>query len=273
MPELPEVETVCQGLKAALDGAVIAEVTLRRKNLRIPFPEDFTQRLEGKAITGIRRRAKYLLFDIAGEDVMIAHLGMSGHFTVASNPPKSYEKHDHVVIRLTDGKVVIYNDVRRFGLITLARKEELSEHPLLAGLGPEPLENSFSPAYLARALSTRNTALKVALMDQSVVVGVGNIYASEALFLAGIKPKTPANQAVDQAKLLIQCIRKVLNDAIKSGGSTLRDHVQVTGETGYFQHHFNVYGRSGKPCFSCGTPIKSERLSGRSTFFCAECQS
>ena len=287
MPELPEVETVRTGLEMVLKGQVIRKVTLRRKDLRIPFPADLPRRLAGQKILAIRRRAKYLLFDLVGGDVLIAHLGMSGRFTchpalvAGSGTNKSrmpqqvrhdITAHDHVIFEFEDGKTLIYNDARRFGLITIARSEELPSHPLFAALGPEPLEREFSAGYLRKALEKRGTPVKVALMDQALVVGVGNIYASEALFLAGVNPNIPAKAAAGKAKELVSAIQKVLRDAIASGGSSLRDFIHVSGEAGYFQHRFNVYGRKGEPCFQCGEFIKSTRLSGRSTFFCPDCQ-
>jgi formamidopyrimidine-DNA glycosylase len=197
---------------------------------------------------------------------------MSGRFSVLENPPIRFAKHDHVVLHLSDGRAVIYNDARRFGVMVLVPKGELETHPLLAALGPEPLETEFSSAYLKKVLTARGAPIKPVLMEQGVVVGVGNIYASEALFLAGIHPARPAADVADKAALIVRCIRKVLGDAIASGGSSLRDFVQVTGDTGYFQHHFNVYDRAGEPCFACQTPIASLRQSGRSTYFCPRCQ-
>ncbi|NBX03303.1 MAG: bifunctional DNA-formamidopyrimidine glycosylase/DNA-(apurinic or apyrimidinic site) lyase [Alphaproteobacteria bacterium] len=273
MPELPEVETVRTGLENAIKGATIKSVTLRRKDLRQPFPRGFTAALAGAKILDIRRRAKYLLFELDNTQVVIAHLGMSGRFSVLKKAPKAFETHDHVVWHLADGRVVIYNDARRFGVMTLTEKGDVNAHPLLAALGPEPLENAFSAAYLEQVLLSRKAPIKPTLMDQGLVVGVGNIYASEALFLAGIHPAKPARDAAGSAQKLIRCIQKVLNDAIASGGSSLRDFVQVSGDSGYFQHHFNVYDRTGEPCFSCKTPIQSCRQSGRSTFFCPKCQS
>jgi formamidopyrimidine-DNA glycosylase len=310
MPELPEVETVRTGLEMAIKGACIQSVQLRRKDLRIPFPEQFEKRVSGRTIRAINRRAKYLLFDLGdtpgsfqdpgvtaqgaarsvgaatdsrgrsipqsfaceGGVVMLSHLGMSGCFSVAAKRPASFDAHDHVVMQLGDGRWLIYNDPRRFGLITLLSPDERKTHPLLAHLGPEPLDKSFTPAYLARQLEKRGTPVKVAIMDQELVVGVGNIYASEALFLCGIHPNTPGKSAASAAKPLVAAIRRVLKSAIASGGSSLRDFVQVSGEAGYFQHHFNVYGREGKPCFSCDTPIRSLRMGGRSTFYCPACQ-
>ena len=272
MPELPEVETVCRQLYGALKNAVIEKVTLRRKNLRAPFPVKFTETLTGRTIKDIQRRAKYLLFILDSDDVLIAHLGMTGRFSVLKKPPKAFASHDHVVMHLKDGRCIVYNDARRFGLMALAKKDQLKTYPLFAELGPEPLEKKFSQAYLKKELGKRKTPVKVALMDQKLVVGVGNIYASEALFLAGINPSKPAMEAAGKASVIITAIHKVLNDAIASGGSSLRDFVHVSGEAGYFQHHFNVYGRKGKPCFRCGVPIRSTRMAGRSTFFCPQCQ-
>ena len=273
MPELPEVETVRCGLEQNLKNTTIKKVTLRRKNLRIPFPELFSEMLEGQPITAIARRAKYLLFYVGKETVLIAHLGMSGRFSVENKRPAAFLPHNHVVIELTDGRALIYNDARRFGLMTLAQRDTLNEHPLLSELGPEPLEKDFSAQYLKKELLKRNAPIKSTIMDQQLVVGVGNIYASEALFLVGIAPQKPAKSLANRSNDLVKAIRKVLGDAIASGGSSLRDFVQVSGETGYFQHHFNVYGRAGKPCFKCHTPIRSTRMSGRSTFFCPQCQS
>lgn len=272
MPELPEVETVRTGLERALVGACIQKVTLRRGDLRTPFPEGFARALEGACIREVRRRAKYLLFVLDTGMVLIAHLGMTGWFSVLDKKPKSYGKHDHVVFALADGRVVVFNDARRFGLMDVAAEGALVQHPAFAGLGPEPLEKGFSAVYLKAALLKRKIPIKVALMDQKLVVGVGNIYASEALFLCGIDPRKPAESVADKAGEMVKAIRQVLKDAIASGGSSLRDFLDVNGETGYFQHHFNVYGRAGKPCFSCGTPIASLRQAGRSTFFCPHCQ-
>jgi len=287
MPELPEVETVRCGLDAALTNATIHKITLRRKNLRIPFPENFARILTGRTILQVRRRAKYLLFTLDSDDILIAHLGMTGRFSVChpaliAGSPSLREMpqhvrhdsnlHDHVLIELKDGRTAVYNDARRFGLMTLAKKNTLAKHPLLCDLGPEPLDKDFSAGYLKRELMKRSGPVKSVVMDQKLVVGVGNIYASEALFLAGIDPRKPAKKAADKADGLHAAIRKVLNDAIASGGSSLRDFLHVSGESGYFQHRFNVYDRKGNPCFSCQTPIRSTRLAGRSTFFCEHCQ-
>jgi len=272
MPELPEVETVRRGLEAALKDATIAKVTLWRKDLRIPFPKNLAQALAGRKITGVGRRAKYLLFTFDSDDVLIAHLGMTGRFSVEPKLPKALTIHDHAVLELKDKRAVIFNDARRFGLMALAKKASLENHRLLAKLGPEPFDKEFSSAYLKNEMAKRTAPIKTMLMNQNLVVGVGNIYASEALFLTGIDPRKPAQKAADKAPQIITAVRQVLSDAIASGGSSLRDFLHVSGEAGYFQHHFNVYGRKGMPCFQCHTPIRATRQAGRSTFWCSRCQ-
>ncbi len=273
MPELPEVETVKRGLAAALTGAVIERVVLRRGNLRSPFPENFAKALAGRRIMGVARRAKYLLFSFDNDLVLIAHLGMTGRFSVVEKAPKEFSAHDHVVMYLADGRCVIYNDARRFGVMDLCGRDEVASHKLLAHLAPEPLEDGFTAEYLLAALKNKKAPIKPVIMDQQVVVGVGNIYASEALFMAGISPLTPANSVSKKSiALLIQKIREVLNASIISGGSTLRDFAHVSGESGYFQHNFLVYDRAGEPCSKCGTPITAIRQAGRSTFYCQNCQ-
>jgi len=272
MPELPEVETVVRGLSASITGSIITGVELRRADLRTPFPRNFAKRVKGAKIKEITRRAKYLLFTLDNGYSILAHLGMSGRFSVLAKAPKTFEKHDHVVFSLSDGRVLIYNDARRFGVMDVVKTTDAEKHELLYHLGPEPLSKEFSASYLKEKLLRKKGPIKPALMNQELVVGVGNIYASEALFCAGIHPETPSNKAALQAPLIIKCIRKVLNAAITSGGSSLRDFVHVSGEAGYFQHHFNVYERGGAPCFTCGTPIRAIRQAGRSTFYCAHCQ-
>ena len=270
MPELPEVETVMRGLAASVTGRRIASVQLGRKDLRIPFPKDFANIIRGARIAQLSRRAKYLIFTLDNGMSIIAHLGMSGSFSVSA--PRKPKAHDHVIITLDDGRTVIYNDPRRFGVMTLCKTTALEKHALLSSLGPEPFSKAFNANYLASQLVRRTGAIKPVLMDQKLVVGVGNIYASEALFLAGIDPRKPAARAAPKATLLITCIRKVLADAIESGGSTLRDFANASGEAGYFQHKFNVYGREGEPCFACQSPIRILRQAGRSSFCCPRCQ-
>lgn len=272
MPELPEVETVRTGLEATLKGAIIERVSVRRADLRVPFPRGMAQALEGRKILHIGRRAKYLLFMLDSQDVLIVHLGMSGRFLLEEKLPPHFGKHDHVVFQLKDGRVLVFNDARRFGLMTLTKKSKLAIHPLFAGIGPEPLEQEFSPEYLSEALKKRKGPIKTAIMDQSLVAGVGNIYASEALFLAHIDPRTPAHKAAKHAEKLVAAVRQVLKAAIASGGSTLRDFLHITGYKGDFQHLFHVYGRGGKSCPVCDKNIAVIRQGGRSTFFCKTCQ-
>jgi len=274
MPELPEVETVKRGLAGALTGAVIKKTLLRRANLRTPFPKNMAENLAGARIKTIARRAKYLLFYLDNGKVIIAHLGMTGRFSVLPTAPKEFATHDHVVFILNDGRCVIYNDARRFGVMDLCAENEVLSHKFLAELAPEPLEKDFTANYLTDVLKKRASPIKPAIMEQKLVVGVGNIYANEALFMAGISPIAPANSPIVTKKLplLIDCIHKVLNDAIAAGGSTLRDFAHVSGESGYFQHSFHVYGRGGQPCTKCKTPITTIRQAGRATFYCEKCQ-
>lgn len=272
MPELPEVETVKRGLETALIGAVISGVTLKRSNLRTPFPKDFAKKLAGRKITAIKRRAKYLLFYFEDDLVLIAHLGMTGRFSVLKAREVELTTHDHVVFDFKDGRQLIYNDPRRFGLMELCKREEVEKHKLFAHLAPEPLEDKFTTSYLEKSLSKRESPIKPTIMDQKIVVGVGNIYANEALFMAGISPLNPANTISKKIPQLISCIHSVLNDAIKAGGSTLKDFAHVSGESGYFQHNFHVYGREGKACSKCESAIIAIRQAGRATFYCPKCQ-
>ncbi len=272
MPELPEVETV----RAALEGAVlhkrIRQVVLRRGGLRTPFATDFARRLEGAAITGVARRAKYLLIGLDNDYTWLAHLGMSGCFSYHGDDAPLPGAHDHVTVHFTDDSTLTFCDPRRFGLMEAVKTAELGKHRLLAHLGLEPLDDEFTPAYLAQKLAARRSPVKVALMDQELVVGVGNIYASEALFLAGIHPARQAFEVADKAPALVSAIRQVLQEAIASGGSSLRDFATLDGSTGYFQHKFRVYGRKGQKCQCCGHMVEVMRQAGRSTFFCPNCQ-
>ena len=271
MPELPEVETVRRGLISRSLGKTIEKITLYRPDLRWPITEGIDKQCRGKVIHDIRRRAKYLLFDIGENIRILAHLGMSGSFRFEA---KGFNRrtHDHVVLQLHDGTLIVYHDPRRFGAMLMFDANEEATHPLLANLAPEPLSDNFSADYLAQALAKKQMPIKPALMDQQLVVGVGNIYASESLFRAGIHPDTPACKVVKKAEILVESIKVVLNDAIVSGGSTLRDYLQVEGTTGYFQHRFNVYNRKGLPCFSCGSPISQHVQAGRATYHCPQCQ-
>jgi formamidopyrimidine-DNA glycosylase len=292
MPELPEVETVRRGLQPAMEGAKIVHAEARRKDLRFPFQKDFVARLEGQTVTGLGRRAKYLIADLASGDVLLMHLGMSGSFRVVAGDgnsapgkfhyPRSEERaHDHVVFHMSSGATVIFNDPRRFGYMKIFARAGIEEEPLLRGLGPEPLGNEFDAAMLARACANRKTSLKAALLDQRVVAGLGNIYVCEALFRAHLSPRrlaatlsTKKAEPTDHAKRLVSAIHAVLNQAIKAGGSSLRDHRQTSGELGYFQHSFQVYDREGKKCESpgCGGIVRRFTQNGRSTFWCPKCQ-
>jgi formamidopyrimidine-DNA glycosylase len=290
MPELPEVETVRCGLAPAMEGARFARVEARRADLRWPLPKDFVARLVGRTGTGLGRRAKYLLADLSSGDVLVMHLGMSGSFRVGGNgeQPGGYyhEKsklaaHDHVVFHMSNGAVVTFNDPRRFGSMKLVKRAEIDSEPLLRELGPEPLGNAFDAAMLAAACAGKKTSLKAALLDQSVVAGLGNIYVCEALYRAHLSPKRQASTIADRkgqpnarATALVDAIKAVLNDAIAAGGSSLRDHRQTDGELGMFQHNFRVYDREGEKCRirGCKGVIRRFVQNGRSTFWCPACQ-
>ena len=292
MPELPEVETVRRGLMPAMEGAIIRSIECRRPNLRFPFPEQFAERLAGRTIVSLGRRAKYLLADLDDGAVLIMHLGMSGSFRVVEAdgeatpgafhlPRGKLAAHDHVVFHLSSGSEVIYNDPRRFGFMTLAERGTLAEHPLIRDIGLEPLGNEFGPAALNRLFADKAAPLKAALLDQKLIAGLGNIYVCEALWRARLSPLRPAGGIATGARpgksatALAGAIRDVLEEAIEAGGSSLRDHVQASGELGYFQHRFNVYDREGEPCQrqGCGGTIARQVQSGRSTFYCPVCQS
>lgn len=274
MPELPEVETVCRGLEAALRGRRLARVEVRRADLRVPFPAGFAERLTGRRVTAIRRRAKYMLWAFDDGQVLIGHLGMSGRMVIGGAAPPPPGRHDHVLFVTDDGGHVVFNDQRRFGLMLLDHQDTLEHHPLLAGLGPEPLGNGFDGPTLSAALAGRHTPIKAALLDQRVVAGLGNIYVAEALFRARISPRRQAyTVAGARAERLVPAIRAVLEEAIAKGGSTLRDYVQATGELGYFQHEFAVYDREGEACRSCQRGLVRRIVqANRSTFYCAACQ-
>jgi formamidopyrimidine-DNA glycosylase len=282
MPELPEVETVRRGLAIAMEGRSIRCVRVVRRDLRIPIPEGFAERLVGRTVTRLGRRAKYLLVECDDGTMLIVHLGMSGRMVIdrsreSSVPGKFvhgssiYERHEHVVFELGDGTVVRFSDPRRFGLMTLASAAGLDLHPLFAHLGPEPTGEDFDGGRLQSLLAGKRTPIKAALLDQRVVAGLGNIYVCESLFASGISPRRiAATVQRDRATRLAGAIRDVLKDAIEAGGSTLRDHVTPNGEIGYFQHRFKVYDREGQPCpgCDCGAGIRRIVQSGRSTFYC-----
>lgn len=279
MPELPEVETVCRGLAPHLEGRTLRRVEQRRPNLRFPFPPRFCERLTGRRVEAVRRRAKYILMHMDDGTVLIAHLGMSGRMIIAPERPEAFDKHDHVVFETDAGTVVTFNDARRFGLMDLTTEDALGEHPLLRSIGPEPLGNEFSGPVLAQRLAGKMTSIKAALLDQTVVAGLGNIYVSEALFLSRLSPTRIASTVSGaKADRLASAIRAVLARAIEAGGSTLRDHRQASGELGYFQHQFTVYDREGQPCPGCTCDmaktggIRRIVQSGRSTFYCPQRQ-
>lgn len=270
MPELPEVETTRRGLQPHLEGKVIKALVVRNHALRRPVPKNLARLISGTAIRSIRRRGKYLLFD-CGRGTLIVHLGMSGRLWLVERGA-AIDKHDHFDLVLDDGKVVRFKDPRRFGLLLWGDKNPLA-HPLLKDIGPEPFTLAFNGEYLYAQTRNRSAAIKLVLMDSHVVAGVGNIYASEALFRAGIRPSTQARRlSRARCELLAQKVRETLQDAIDAGGSSLRDYVNSSGEAGYFQDKFNVYDRAGEPCFKCGEPIKSIRQGQRATYYCPHCQ-
>lgn len=275
MPELPEVETVRRGLAARLEGRRLTRAEARRPDLRIPLPADFGPRLVGRRVMSVGRRAKYLLLTMDDGTVVIAHLGMSGRMTIGPVLGGPLDRHDHVLLETEDGAQVRFNDQRRFGLVTFADADALESHPLLADLGPEPLGNAFNGPALAAALAGRHKPIKAALLDQKVVAGVGNIYACEALYRAGLSPRRLAYTVQGgRAERLADAVRTVLSEAIDAGGSSLRDYVQASGELGYFQHAWRVYGREGEACATpgCGRAVRRLVQSNRSTFYCSRCQ-
>jgi formamidopyrimidine-DNA glycosylase len=270
VPELPEVETVRAGLETLLVGRRIASVTCFRSSLRYPLPD--LSVLTGKKVTKVRRRAKYLLFDLDGDQMLVWHLGMTGQFHVL---PKHVEagRHEHVRFDLSDGQSLRYRDARRFGYADLLNNDEIGQHPWFSNLGPEPLKPDFNGEYLYAACRKRKAPIKSVIMDAAVVVGVGNIYASESLFRAGIHPARSAKRISHKRLLVLTAmIKQVLAEAIEAGGSSISDFVHADGKPGYFAHAFRVYGRQGEMCACCGKPIKRLIQAGRSTFYCSGCQ-
>jgi len=271
MPELPEVETVCAGLKKVILGSEISEVITNRKNLRIPFPKNLKS-IEGSHVTDIRRRAKYILIDLDCAKTLIVHLGMSGKFAVV----KKYEpaKHDHFLIKFKDKQIAVLNDARRFGLVDLSDTKKLDENKNIKHLGAEPLDKEFNLEYLKTEFKKRKVAVKLAIMDQKIVVGVGNIYACEALYMSNINPERACESLKDaEIKALIDAIKKILKVAIKAGGSSIKDYVHADGSLGYFQNQMAVYGKAGETCPRCKKPcIEKITQGGRSTFYCRNTQ-
>lgn len=297
MPELPEVETVRRGLAPVMEGARVARLELRRADLRFPFPDKFADTLQDQRIISLGRRAKYLLMDMQGGEVIIMHLGMSGSFRTEVDDEQvkvpgefhharsRLEAHDHVIFHLATeaGKTarVIYNDPRRFGFMLMTQRNALDEHPTFKGMGVEPLGNALNGEELARQLAGKSTPLKSALLDQRVVAGLGNIYVCEALWRSGLSPRRKAKtlalksgKPTERANLLAQHIGVVIAEAIEAGGSSLRDHAQTDGTLGYFQHSFAAYDQEGQPCRKpdCNGTIARIVQSGRSTFYCPKCQ-
>ena len=278
MPELPEVETVMRGLSPVCVGQTIVEVEQRRADLRIPFPENMSERLSGVSINRLKRRAKYIQVFLDNNEVLVIHLGMSGRVSIIpATEAIDYKpiKHDHVIFTLSSGIKIVYNDPRRFGMIFIVLHDQLMDHSAFSHLGPEPLGNDFSAPILVERLKGKKTSIKQALLDQRVVVGVGNIYACEALYMSGISPLKSAHLIRGKkADLLVTSIRQVLSRAIEAGGSTLKDYRHANGELGYFQHNFTVYDQEKQACPSCDCDINKtggiQRVvqSGRSTFYC-----
>jgi formamidopyrimidine-DNA glycosylase len=293
MPELPEVETVRRGLEPILVGNAFARVEQRRPDLRFPLPQRFGERLSGRRIEALDRRAKYLLARLDDGEVLVMHLGMTGRFSVdhgdgAKTAPgrvaqaqTKTPKHEHIVFHLGDGTSVRYTDARRFGYMDLIPTKGLDSHALFKGLGVEPLSGAFTADWLATRLKGKATSIKSALIDQRLIAGLGNIYACEALFRAGISPMRLAGSLVTKSgkptkmtEALVAAVKAVLEDAIKAGGSSLRDYRRADGRIGRFQHRFKVYGREGKPCSrkGCGGTVRRIVQGGRSTFYCPTCQ-
>ncbi len=269
MPELPEVETTRRGIEPRLAGKTLEAVEIRDARLRWPVPGDIGARLAGKKLLAVRRRGKYLLFDFGGL-FQIVHLGMSGSLRFAAKN-ETAAAHDHVDWHFADGTTLRLRDPRRFGAVLLS--DDPPNHPLLAHLGPEPLRSDFSAAYLYRACRGRKTSIKNLIMDSRIVVGVGNIYASESLSAAGIRPGRAAGRLTRaECAKLAAAVKTTLQNAVRAGGSSLRDYVAANGELGYFQLHARVYGRAGLPCRACGTPIKKLATAQRSSFYCPVCQ-
>jgi len=295
MPELPEVETVRRGLAPVMEGSLITDAVINRPNLRFPFPQKFVERLEGRKIISVGRRAKYIVINLDSEDVLTMHLGMSGSFRVELekghslpgvfyHPRCDTRKHDHVIFGLESkhGRAqVIYNDPRRFGYMDLIPRNEMNTHKHFANVGVEPTGNALDGNLLASLMENKSAPLKAVLLDQRLIAGLGNIYVCEALWRAGLSPKRKAStiarkggKATDRSQLLATSIREIIAAAIEAGGSSLRDHKQTDGSMGYFQHTFNVYGREDEKCNNsgCTSMIKRITQSGRSTFYCPSCQ-
>jgi formamidopyrimidine-DNA glycosylase len=278
MPELPEVETVMRGLRERLEGHVIVHAIAHRPDLRWPLPDGLVARLTGARVTGFRRRGKYILMRLNGGVSVLLHLGMSGRILLTPLRPNQPTPHEHLVLETDDGWRLGFVDPRRFGSVDLVSTACEDAHRLLAGLGPEPLTEDFTPARLSASLAGRRTPIKAALLDQKVIAGLGNIYACEALFRARLSPQRSAHTVPGtRAARLVLAIKETLQEAVAAGGSSLRDYVQPDGELGYFQHAWKVYGREGEACERCpGRPacvgVRRVTQAGRSTFYCPRTQ-
>ncbi len=289
MPELPEVETVVRGIRPRLVGRRVVKLVQRRPDLRTALPQRFSQRVEGRIVSAVERRAKYILVRLDGrvdesrdgggetrdDDYLVIHLGMSGRLVLGTRPAHESGLHEHVEFATDDGSVFRFSDPRRFGIMDLVRVSQIGTDPRFAPLGPEPLSPEFTAGVLAAALKGRDTSIKAALLDQRIVAGIGNIYACEALFMAGISPRRSAGTVQgDRCARLVNAIKDVLTRAIAAGGSSARDYVQASGEAGWFQHAWAVYDREGKACpaCDCGRSVKRIVQGGRSTFYCAKRQ-
>jgi len=271
MPELPEVETTRRGIAPLIVNKTVERVQVHNASLRWPVPADLGQMLAGQRIKRVERRSKYLLI-ACSQGTLLIHLGMTGHLRCVATLASQRRKHDHVEFLLSDGTTLIYNDSRRFGVILWTTGDPL-QHPLLMKLGPEPFSTAFNPGYLYMLSRGRKVAVKPFLMDAQVVVGVGNIYANEALFRAGISPKRSAGQVSRAAYVrLVDAVVEVLEEAIETGGTTIRDFAASDGKPGYFVHALRVYGRAEQPCVNCHTPVRHARLGQRATYYCPACQ-
>ena len=277
MPELPEVETVCRGLAPAMEGAILKDVIIREYKLRFPIPVNFRIRAVGRQITNVTRRAKYIFIYLDDANIIIFHLGMSGRMSIfqPGSKPNQLGPHDHVDLQTTNGAIIRFTDPRKFGLLLMVKASSISRHRLFETLGPEPLGDGFSSKWLANWIKDRRTPIKSVLLDQKAVAGLGNIYACESLFRANISPRRLAKNVVGvKLERLVVSIKEVLLEAIEAGGSTLRDHIGPTGDLGYFQNSFRVYGREGNPCFECKCDweviggVRRIKQSGRSSYYC-----
>jgi formamidopyrimidine-DNA glycosylase len=282
MPELPEVETVRLGLEPVMKGRTIVKAETHREGLRTPFPENLAATLKGRKIASLERRSKYLLLRLDGKkdaEILVLHLGMSGRIRVVKDAAAfKPEKHDHLILRLDNASAMVFNDPRRFGMAFLIKDGERETHPAFRNIGPEPFSKVFTGAVLQESLKKRSSAIKQSLMDQKLVAGIGNIYASEALYEAAISPFRKSSEiTLKEAEKLVETIRAVLESALKSGGSSLRDYRRADGSEGYFQHHFAVYDRAGKPCPRCAANGRKSVIlktvqGGRATYYCERCQ-